>query len=238
LPFYQKVGMFMAGAMFYSLAHCLMDDESNWATIPASIQHMWGSYESKLRELMQDRGSTSGAVNIRMTLICQEAIGWAGLCLWRLSSPNVFGVVLQHFFKLPDGLEAKLTKFYNYRDDENGLAVLRDGLSKLAGKALVLGFGDSAYQRRLQLLDTSTTEEGSECNEEPGNDMEELQHDIHAVKELLTGKLFSIGNEFSGRRASRMASRRNSSLRTNDRRPSDSSLIFAIGEMEAMLKGL
>lgn len=217
-----KVGIFISGVIYYSLAHAFLENDAQHNTFTSVINGTWARYENKYRCLAQRSDRTDDCLSQVLFSIARESVGWAGFWLWRYTSPNLFAVTCEQFFKLPDHVNDLLSSPKCASCNVSGIEIFRESLSRLSAKLLTIGFGDSTPKVSRP-----------EFVVEPINSL--VSEMVVARSNLKAKVLATLLENGKGRRVHRRAS----SLRSCSRRMSDSSLLFAIKDLEikTMLNG-
>ena len=158
------LGIFIASAYFYSLAHACLNNLENSQSTVNTIFSLWSNYCKARFDFAKKNDIKMPYVLKSLFFIAYETLGWAGAWIWRLTREQVFHrfVVTKYFYFL--GIENKkiLVNICN-KSGENGLDVLRNKLRLLSAELMVMGFGDVSSQKIMNIDEDTLTIES--CNE-------------------------------------------------------------------------
>lgn len=144
------MGLFIASAFFYALI--LSHSEEAIAgshTIIDAIKGIWHAYRTAYVRYARLEGRSNDAIFLALYRIAHEAVGRAGLWIFRFTSPSLYPHVCLSEFLYPmrDESEQDLIQRELPDTKENALEVIRQAINTFAMDSLIAGFGDDAQER-------------------------------------------------------------------------------------------
>lgn len=185
------LGLFIGSAFLYALMHACNNTTTSEgvSTIINTIPAIWHAYANTYSSHTHTERLSELSIRRSLYQIVHEALGWSGAWIFRFTSPSLFLpiCICDFLYSMPDGLEDDLAvrRWDNGRGDD-GLEILRSRANHLAGKALVMGFGDEAHERTRKKLATSTfAVKQEECNVVMEGFIELLRRDIKHLQSAM-----------------------------------------------------
>lgn len=151
------LGLYFASIAFYTFVHSESETaEEKSGTILRALDETWRVYCDTYHRFARNQGRSDASIFASLYAISHEAIGWAGIWLFRLTQPRAFPFTIKEFyFALPNGYGESLKS-------RELLEVFRFAANNFAIDAILMGFGDEAEDRQKRVaLQTHLTLEFS-----------------------------------------------------------------------------